>query len=144
MCLDRDKLPVMKRDNHQSRNGHLVRAERAIGKAITELETARNDRDELAGSQAAEKAWLAVAEATNALLRLKGVPERRLPEGHRGAIFLLRKHGGQDMVRVYHESLGILHSNAFYRGLVEWPLIGDHVERARAYVARVRHLVGKE
>jgi len=112
-------------------------------KAGAEYEAARKARDELAASQAAEKAWLAVAEATNALLRLKGVPERRLPEGHRGAIFLLRKHGGHDMVRVYHEALGVLHSNAFYRGLIEWPLIGEHVERARSYVTRVRHLAGK-
>ena len=133
----------MKRNNNQSKNGHLARAERAIVRARAELDSAKKAGDELGASQASEKAWLAVAEATNALLVLKGVPERKLPQGHQGVFFMLRKHGGPEMARILVLTRGVLHTEAFYRGSVEWGIIGDTLAQAEAFVARVRRLAGK-
>jgi len=125
------------------RDGHLARAERAIARAQAEYREARRTKDELAAGQAAEKAWLAVTEATKAFLRLKGVPERQMPEGHRGMFFLLRKYGGQDMPKAYDRALGTLHANAFYRGIVEWGSVEEAIGQAETLVLRVRQSAPK-
>jgi hypothetical protein len=122
------------------RNGHLLRAERAVQRARPEFEQAKKSKDELQASQAAEKAWLAVAEATHALLRLKGVPEHKLPQGHQGVFQMLRRYGGEDMARTLVFVRGILHTEAFYRGAVEWRIVGEGLGQAEGFVARVRRL----
>lgn len=136
-------MASMRRNVSGYKNGHIARAERAIAKAKTEYETARKAKDELAASQAAEKAWLAVSEATNAFLWLKGVPERKIPEGHRSAFFLLRKYGNTDMLRTFSLVRSVLHGDVFYRGQVEWGLTSEVIAEAEGFVDRVRSLSEK-
>jgi hypothetical protein len=119
-------------------NGHLTRAIQAISRAKVEFATARKAKDEMAASQAAEKAWLAVAEATHAFLRCKGFAEDKLPKGQNGAFLLLRKHGTHDLVKTFLTARGILHTEAFYRGSVDWPTIAEVIGEAEGFVTRVR------
>lgn len=122
---------------------HLLRALRAMQKATVEFEKARRTRDELDVAQAGEKAWLAVSEASKALLRLRGVSEHKLPEGHRGELMLVQRHGGADMAKTYALVHGVLHSNTFYRGMVVWDLTGETIGRAREFVERVQRLAAR-
>jgi len=121
-----------------SRNGHLIRAEEAMRRARGEFERARKARDELGAGQSAEKAWLAVAEASHALFRLTGVPERKLPQGHQGVFSLLRRYAAPDMVRSFLHARGILHTEVFYRGAVDWPTVAETLAEAEGFVRRVR------
>jgi hypothetical protein len=127
---------------HQKK-GHLTRAIKAISLAKVEFATARKAKDEMAASQAAEKAWLAVAEATHAFLRCKGFSEEKLPKGQNGAFFLLRKHASHDLVETFLLARGILHSEAFYRGGVDWPTIDKVIGKAGGFVTRVRSVAEK-
>jgi len=130
----------MRGNRGDAKNGHLARAALAIMRARTEFERARKAKDELDGGQAAEKAWLAVSEASKALLRLKGVARHKMPESHRGELVLLQRHGGADMAKSYVLIHAVLHADAFCRGLIDWDLAGETVGRAEGFVARVKQL----
>ncbi len=128
----------MGRNGNSSENGHLKRAILAIARSKVEFTTARKTKDELAASQAAEKAWLAVAEATHAFLRCKGLAEDQLPKGQQGAFILLRKHGSHELVKTFLTTRGILHTETFYRGAIDWPTIAEVIADAEGFVNRAR------
>lgn len=133
----------MSQNGGNGKNGHLDRAVLAITRARSEFQRARRANDELDAGQAGEKAWLAVAEATKALLRLKGIPEHKMPEGYRGEFHMLRLHGGQDMAKIYAYLGGVLHTQAFYRGVVVWDLTQEALTKAEGFVARVQKLAAR-
>lgn len=94
-----------------ARNPHIT-----IRRAYEELDTARSEKDTLAGRQAAEKAWLAVVEATDRFLGSKGI---RVPpdstahvERRRG----LRALGRHDLAKTYNDLSNSLHGDVFYFG----------------------------
>jgi len=120
----------MGRNGGRAKDGHLARAVLAITRARAEFTRARKSKDELDGGQAAEKAWLAVSEASKALLRSKGVTLHEMPEGHRGA----------EMAKSYVLIRAVLHADAFYRGLIDWDLAGETIGRAEGFVSRAQQL----
>ncbi len=130
----------MKGNGEHGNNGHLARAILAMGRARTEFDRAKRLKDELDAGQAGEKAWLAVAGATKALLRLKGIPEHKMPEGYRGEFHMLRQHGGHELAKTYAYLGGVLHTQAFYRGVVVWDLTQDALGKADGFVSRVRQM----
>jgi hypothetical protein len=127
-------------NGHAKRNPHLIRALAALERGKFEWAAAKKSKDELSAAQAAEKVWLSVAEATHAFLRHKGVGERNLPKGSNGAFAQLRRHGGHDLVKTFLETRGILHTETFYRGAVDWPSIDEVIADADRFVSRVKFL----
>jgi hypothetical protein len=83
-------------------------------RAVEELAEARTRSDRLKGREAAEKAWLAVVEATDRYLARKGIviPEDRTAHSQRRrALYTL----GRDGLRRTYSDLAIsLHGDVFY------------------------------
>ncbi|MDE1819556.1 MAG: hypothetical protein KGI98_01740 [Euryarchaeota archaeon] len=102
----------------------------------------RAARDELHVREAAEKAWLAVVQATDQyLLGRHGV---RAPQDETAHLFrkrTLRDQGEEELKEEYNALEGLLHGDAFYFGDVgEVPSL---MGRARRYVERTTgHKVG--
>lgn len=47
------------------------------------------------------------------------------------------------MARILILTRGVLHTEAFYRGAVEWRVLGDTLAQAESFVARVCNLAGR-
>ncbi|HTT45719.1 MAG TPA: hypothetical protein VMH38_06875 [Thermoplasmata archaeon] len=83
-------------------------------RAVEELAEARGRSDRLKAREAGEKAWLAVVEATDRLLRSKGVrigPGPRAYVERRAALTTL---GLDDLRRTYSDLAESLHGEFFY------------------------------
>ena len=127
---------------------YLEDAEAFIAEARRELERGVKEGDVLRLRDAAEKAWNAVVQASNALiLRYSG----KVPSSHWERRRLLRE---LETSREEIASLGLrdrysarernLHELAFYEGIVEVEDLEFEVEKAARYVEDVRRLVEGE
>jgi len=125
---------------------YLEDAERFLEEAVRELREAIASRDAIRARDAAEKAWNAVVQATNALLLYY---TGRTPSSQWERRRMLRE---LEKARREFEELGFrdrylarernLHELAFYEGLAGFDEIEFEIEKARRYVEDVKRLVG--
>lgn len=102
----------------------------------------RSAKDELHTRQAAEKAWLAVVQATDEyLLRHHGIAVTQDAYAHLTRKRSLRSAGAEALAEEYNALAGLLHGDAFYLGdFTDLPRL---MQRARIYVERATdHKVG--
>ncbi|HEV2519348.1 MAG TPA: hypothetical protein VGX00_01835 [Thermoplasmata archaeon] len=83
-------------------------------RALEELADARVRADRLKAREAGEKAWLAVVEATDRLLRSKGVRIGPGPRAHVERRMALTTLGLDDLRRTYSDLAESLHGEFFY------------------------------
>src|SRR5271157_5548401 len=83
-------------------------------RAVEELSEARRTSDRLRAREAAEKAWLAVVEATDRLLRAKGVPIPPGPRAHVERRAGLTALNLEELRRTYSDLAESLHGEIFY------------------------------
>ena len=83
-------------------------------RAVEELEEARHRSDRLKSREAGEKAWLAVVEATDRLLRSKGIRIGPGPRAHVERRAALTTLGLDDLRRTYSDLAESLHGEFFY------------------------------
>jgi hypothetical protein len=120
---------------------------RAIAFALGEFKTARQTHDDLRLREAAEKAWLAVTEATDHYLGQRGVtfPSDIMPaEMHRFRRTNLeerKEKGDTDAATVLGDYLDLrdsLHGDCFYGGACGPPgYLHNRLNDARAYIVRL-------
>ena len=83
-------------------------------RGIEELAEARTKSDRLKGREAAEKVWLAVVEATDHYLALKGVVIASGPRAHMQRRRAFATLDRDDLRRTYSDLASTLHGDIFY------------------------------
>jgi len=123
----------------------LGEADELARRAIEEFRKGVSERDELAVRDAAEKAWNAVVQATNALiLSLLG----ELPTSHFERRKMLRelekrfdevaKAGILDR---YMARYRVLHGETFYEGIIDVEMLEAEFEKVVKYIEDVRAIL---
>ena len=120
-----------------TKNGYIRRSEKAYEKGLEELGKARKRKDGILARDACGKGWLAIIEATKALLISKGVKEDKLPETHRGLRYFVRKYGDKELRRIYYAVYVDLHIDGYYDGLIDYAIIAERFEDVKQYIDRV-------
>ncbi|RLG51844.1 MAG: hypothetical protein DRN96_04255 [Thermoproteota archaeon] len=127
---------------------YIAEAEKFMQAALEELERWKRSRADIYLRDAAEKAWNAVVQATNALLASKGAPEEALAS-HRGRRRALSKLSFEDPevkraglrerygAREYH-----LHMKCFYEGDYIPEEVEEEIGKARRYLEDVKAILG--
>src|SRR5437867_2191432 len=97
------------------RNGFDA-AKRVHERAVTELAEAARKQDRLGMRQAAEKGWLAVVEATKALLRARGSTPPGGTGRQRDALVRLGRSNrrAKKLHLLFETARGVLHVSCFY------------------------------
>ena len=87
---------------------------KALDRAVAELEAGRGANDRLKVREAAEKAWLAVTEATDYFLLRRGVRIAPGPRAHVDRRQALTTLGRDDLRKTYSDLAESLHGEFFY------------------------------
>ena len=117
----------------------LSEAIKALESAISELNEYTKSRDPMLLRDAAEKGWLAVSKAVEALLKARGIDARTYKE-RRDALARL----GLDYLRDrYAAREKFLHIDCFYDGLCDEDFVRKELDKVREIIDEVKELLPK-
>ena len=123
----------------------LKSAEEFINLAFKEFEEASKEKNNYRLRDAAEKAWNAVIQATNALA-VKRVGQ--LPKTHYERRIILKNLEKEDLklreIGIYDRYAArsrLLHGEIFYEGLLDLELLKLEIEKAKEYVELIKKVL---
>jgi hypothetical protein len=117
-------------------NNYLKRAHTLYALSIKELNNAKHSgKDELA-RDAAGKAWIATVDALRGFLLSRGLKVKELPKSERHRHDLLAKYGNPKMWQLYQSIRGEIHQDAYYEGIINYPLLFDAFFSVKKFIHR--------
>lgn len=118
-------------------NGYLKEAKRLCTYAKNEYQQAKRKKNEVKTRQAAEKGYLSLMKAVNALFVSKGMQEDKVPKGERGRLHLLGKYTDREFRKTYDAIRHSLHIDAFHEGIIEYKILDERFEDLDALIKEV-------
>ena len=119
------------------RNGHLKEAKRIFAYAKKEYRQAKKSKNEMKARQAAEKGYLCLLKAVNALFIKSGVKHEHIPIGERGRLHFLGRHADREFRKSYNDLYKSLHLDAFHEGIIDYRTLDEEFEDLEALVKSV-------
>jgi len=132
----------------EDRVSHYVsEAKKFLKAALIEFERGEKEKSDVMIRDAAEKAWNAILQATNALLIGRGFPEEKV-KSHRDrrlALSSLELKDPQIMARGFRDRFGArehyLHEMCFYEGEYLSEGVRDDISKAKSYIEDVEEVL---
>ena len=134
------KLMLLTELKDMRENGYIKKAKAFLELAKKEIKKSKKNGDQHIAVDGCEKAWLAVVLATNGLFFKKGVEEKKLPQNHRGRMYLLKKYGNREMIKTYDHLKDLLNSEGFYNQFIDYDLINLAFEDLENYIKTIENL----
>ncbi|MEW6102924.1 MAG: PaREP1 family protein [bacterium] len=102
--------------------------------AFDELKEAKKEQDEMTARQAAEKGYLALVKAFNALFVKKGKKIEELPLSERGRRFFIHKLAGRKEEKFYDSMRHSLHIDGFHEGIIMFDSLEDDLNDIERFI----------
>lgn len=118
------------------KNGYLKEAKWLFGLAKKEYSQAKKRKSEIKVRQAAEKGYLCLLRALDALFIANGAKES-LPKGERGRIHFLFKYADKDDRDKYHKIKYSFHIDAFHEGIIIYEDLDEQFEDLEGLINKI-------
>lgn len=125
--------------NNGQKNGHLREAKKILTLAKKEYARAKKSKNEMKTRQAAEKGYLCLVRAVNALFVREGVSTEKLPKGERGRRHFLGRYADKETRGKYAQIRHDLHIDAFHEGIIVYKDLDERFSDLAKLVKRVEN-----